>query len=134
MPQAEATPATLEEAAAHGDMIFVEGGGGTDYRSIVYKTFALVQWVVANRQPKFILKTDDDAYVHTANLINALRVVKPLLAPLIVSDCCKLGGSGRGLPIRQSLWMQSSMQKQCGIELCATRHAGVMAGRAMPCM
>ena len=80
-PQAEATPATLEEAALHGDMIFVEGGGGTDYRSIVYKTFALVQWVVANRQPKFILKTDDDAYVHTANLIDALRAVRPLHAP-----------------------------------------------------
>ena len=64
----------------HGDMIFVEGGGGTDYRSIVYKTFALVQWVVANRQPKFILKTDDDAYVHTANLIGALRAVRLLLA------------------------------------------------------
>jgi len=75
-PQAEATPATLEEAALHGDMIFVEGGGGTDYRSIVYKTFALVQWVVANRQPKFVLKTDDDAYVHTANLIQTLRVVR----------------------------------------------------------
>ena len=75
-PQAEATPATLEEAAVHGDMIFVEGGGGTDYRSIVYKTFALVQWVAANRQPKFVLKTDDDAYVHTANLIQTLRAVR----------------------------------------------------------
>ncbi len=79
-PQAEATAATLEEAALHGDMIFVGGGGGggggTDYRSIVYKTFALVQWVVANRQPKFVLKTDDDAYVHTANLIQALRAVR----------------------------------------------------------
>jgi hypothetical protein len=76
--QAEATPATLEEAAAHGDLIFVEGGGQTDYRSIVYKTFALVQWVLANLEPKFILKTDDDAYVHTANLVHTLRAVRRL--------------------------------------------------------
>ena len=91
--QAEATSATLEEAAAHGDMILVDGGTGTDYRSIVYKTFALVQWVVANRQPKFILKTDDDAYVHTANLVDALRAVRPLLAPLLLSVCLQRRGS-----------------------------------------
>ena len=57
-------------------MIFVDGGGQTDYRSIVYKTFALVQWVLANLEPNFILKTDDDAYVHTANLVQTLRAVR----------------------------------------------------------
>ena len=87
MPQAEATPATLEEAALHGDMIFVEGGRGTDYRSIVYKTFALVQWVVANRQPKFVLKTDDDAYVHTANLVERLRAVRPAACSTCRPSC-----------------------------------------------
>lgn len=73
--QEEADDATLEELAAHGDLIFVPGTKGTDYRSIVYKTFALVQWVARNSQPKFVLKTDDDAYVHTANLVAALQKV-----------------------------------------------------------
>lgn len=66
---------TLEELAEHGDLIFVPGTKGIDYRSIVYKTFALVQWVARNSRPKFVLKTDDDAYVHTSNLVAALRQV-----------------------------------------------------------
>ena len=65
-------------------MIFVDGGGQIDYRSIVYKTFALVQWVLANLQPKFILKTDDDAYVHTANLIQTLRTVSAVSVLLLI--------------------------------------------------
>ena len=73
--QEEADEATLEEAAEHGDLIFVPGTQGTDYRSIVYKTFALVQWVARHSQPRFVLKTDDDAYVHTANLVASLQKV-----------------------------------------------------------
>ena len=83
--QEEADEATLEEAAEHGDLIFVPGTQGTDYRSIVYKTFALVQWVARHSQPRFVLKTDDDAYVHTANLVASLQ--KVLLCHASVCGC-----------------------------------------------
>lgn len=73
--QVEATPAMLVENEQYGDIIFVDGGLHSDYRSIVFKTFALVEWVAANLRPKFILKTDDDAYVHTENLVSTLRKV-----------------------------------------------------------
>ena len=32
-----------------------------------------VEWLVANVNPKFVLKTDDDAYVDTSNMVTALR-------------------------------------------------------------
>ena len=78
MRQVEASPEMLDENEVYGDLIFVDGGFDSDYRSIVYKTFALVEWVAANLRPKFILKTDDDAYVHTENLVNTLRGVSAL--------------------------------------------------------
>lgn len=92
-PQEEADEATLEEAAEHGDLIFVPGTQGTDYRSIVYKTFALVQWVARHSQPRFVLKTDDDAYVHTANLVASLQKVfgSLLLCDCHLEACCGLG-------------------------------------------
>ncbi|KAL0018949.1 hypothetical protein WJX77_003320 [Trebouxia sp. C0004] len=55
------------------DIIFVQGGTTTDYRSIVYKTFAFIQWVTMNAEPKFVLKTDDDAYVSCAALVEVLQ-------------------------------------------------------------
>lgn len=70
----------LAENEQYGDIIFVDGGAHSDYRSIVYKTFALVEWVAANLQPKFILKTDDDAYVHTGNLVSTLKKVRPQIS------------------------------------------------------
>ena len=73
--QMEATAEMLAENEQYGDLIFVNSGFDSDYRSIVYKTFALVEWVAGNLRPKFILKTDDDAYVHTENLIKTLKGV-----------------------------------------------------------
>lgn len=65
------------EQAKYDDVIFVPKppGSSAGYRSIVYKTFALVEWVAGNASPRFILKTDDDAYVNTANLVAALQRV-----------------------------------------------------------
>lgn len=75
--QEERTPAMRREQRRHGDFIFVPKPSGSvaDYRSIVYKTFALVQWVAVHSRPRFVVKTDDDAYVHTGNLVAALRKV-----------------------------------------------------------
>ena len=78
-----------QEQAQHGDMIFLAkpSESSADYRSIVFKTFALVEWVVANASPQFVLKTDDDSYVHTGNLIAALRRVLPcqIVGPMSVT-------------------------------------------------
>lgn len=35
--------------------------------------FLAVEWMVANVNPKFVLKTDDDAYVDTGHMVTALR-------------------------------------------------------------
>lgn len=49
--------------------------GGCRYRSIVYKIFLFIEWMVERVNPKFILKTDDDAYVDTAAMVAALRAL-----------------------------------------------------------
>lgn len=87
------------------------GGAGTDYRSIVYKTFSLVQWVGQHSRPKFVLKTDDDAYVHTGNLVAALRKVRRLqlsdtqfLVPQCLTHCVGAAvpaAGGRQVPARR---------------------------------
>ena len=35
--------------------------------------FLAVEWLVENVNPKFVLKTDDDAYVDTAHMVTALK-------------------------------------------------------------
>ncbi len=35
--------------------------------------FLAVEWLVDNVNPKFVLKTDDDAYVDTAHMVTALK-------------------------------------------------------------
>lgn len=64
-----------QEAQQYGDMVFVRAGSGTGYRSIVFKIYLLVEWAVANVDARFILKTDDDAYVDAARLVAELRVL-----------------------------------------------------------
>ncbi len=54
-------------------MVFVREGSGTGYRSIVFKIYLLVEWAVANVDAKFVLKTDDDAYVDCGRLVAELR-------------------------------------------------------------
>jgi Galactosyltransferase len=46
---------------------------GTGYRSIVYKIFLCIEWMVDHVNPKFVLKTDDDAYVDPAAITAELR-------------------------------------------------------------
>ena len=37
------------------------------------QVFLAVEWLVDNVNPKFVLKTDDDAYVDTAHMVTALK-------------------------------------------------------------
>ena len=37
------------------------------------QVFLALEWVVDNLDPRFVLKTDDDAYVDTAAMVSALR-------------------------------------------------------------
>ena len=85
------------EQRRHGDFIFVPKpiGSVADYRSIVYKTFALVQWVALHSRPRFVVKTDDDAYVHMGNLVAALRKVG-----LCVLPCEAVGALQSGIRSR----------------------------------
>lgn len=56
-------------------MVFVREGSGTGYRSIVYKIYLLVEWAVANVDARFVLKTDDDAYIDCPKLVEELRAL-----------------------------------------------------------
>ncbi len=37
------------------------------------QVFLAIEWLVDNVNPKFVLKTDDDAYVDTAHMVTALK-------------------------------------------------------------
>jgi hypothetical protein len=67
------------EQAVHGDIVFLPKpvGASEGKDSALHKTLALVEWLTKNATSSpFVLKTDDDAYVHTANLVEALQKVK----------------------------------------------------------
>ena len=47
----------------------------TNYKSILYKTYFVMEYAVANYDVRFVLKTDDDAFINVRPLINQLKLL-----------------------------------------------------------
>ncbi|KAK9917595.1 hypothetical protein WJX75_006193 [Coccomyxa subellipsoidea] len=62
----EVTPQVSKEVEQHGDIVLVREK--TNYKSILLKTFFVLEYAIKHYDVRFILKTDDDAYVHVEAL------------------------------------------------------------------
>ena len=57
----------------HQDIVLVHGE--TTYKSILLKTLFVFEYAVRHYDARFILKTDDDAFVHTRAMVQQLRLL-----------------------------------------------------------
>jgi len=83
MPHCFFIPASLDaalphmqvskEVEDHGDIVLVREK--TNYKSILLKTFFVLEYAIKHYDVRFILKTDDDAYVHVEALVRQLRML-----------------------------------------------------------
>jgi Galactosyltransferase len=71
-PGTERTDEVEEEVQLHGDMLFTDTRL-TGYRSIVHKTYFVLEHVVRKYNASFIMKADDDTYVNMRGLIQELK-------------------------------------------------------------
>ena len=62
-----------KEVEEHGDIVLVREK--TNYKSILLKTFFVLEYAIKHYDVRFILKTDDDAYVHVEALVHQLRLL-----------------------------------------------------------
>lgn len=69
----EVTPQVAKEVEQHGDIVLVREK--TNYKSILLKTFFVLEYAIKHYDVRFILKTDDDAYVHVEALVHQLRLL-----------------------------------------------------------
>ena len=47
----------------------------TNYKSILYKTYFVMEYAVAHYDVRFVLKTDDDAFINVQPLIQQLKLL-----------------------------------------------------------
>ena len=47
----------------------------TNYKSILLKTFFVLEYAIKHYDVRYILKTDDDAYVHVEALVHQLKLL-----------------------------------------------------------
>ena len=47
----------------------------TNYKSILYKTYFVMEYAVAHYDVRFVLKTDDDAFINVQPLMQQLRLI-----------------------------------------------------------
>jgi len=47
----------------------------TNYKSILYKTYYVMEYAVAHYDVRFVLKTDDDAFINVQPLMNQLKLL-----------------------------------------------------------
>lgn len=62
-----------KEVEEHGDIVLVREK--TNYKSILLKTFFVLEYAIKHYDVRYILKTDDDAYVHVEALVHQLRLL-----------------------------------------------------------
>ena len=82
LPQSASLLHTLQvakEVDQHGDIVFVNHK--TNYKSILYKTYYVLEYAVINFNVKFVLKTDDDAFINVAPLMHQLHML------CVTQDC-----------------------------------------------
>jgi len=54
-----------------GDIVYIKQR--TSYKSILYKTYSVFEYAVEHFDVRFVLKTDDDAFVHVPPMLSLLR-------------------------------------------------------------
>jgi hydroxyproline O-galactosyltransferase 2/3/4/5/6 len=59
------------EVEQFGDVVFVKEK--TNYKSILYKTYHVLEYAIQHFDVRYILKTDDDAFINVAALAHQLR-------------------------------------------------------------
>lgn len=69
----ERTPQVEKELEAYGDIVFVQQK--TNYKSILYKTFYVLEYASLNYDAAFVLKTDDDAFINVPPMVAQLRAL-----------------------------------------------------------
>ena len=62
-----------KELDQHGDIVFIDHK--TNYKSILFKTYYVLEYAVTNYDVKYVLKTDDDAFINVEPLINQLHLL-----------------------------------------------------------
>jgi Galactosyltransferase len=60
-----------KEVETFSDVVFVKEK--TNYKSILYKTYFVLEYAVKHYEPTFVLKTDDDAFVNVPAMTLELR-------------------------------------------------------------
>ena len=68
-----AGPQVAKEVEQYGDIVLVREK--TTYKSILLKTFFVLEYAVKHYDLRYVLKTDDDAFVHVAALVHQLRLL-----------------------------------------------------------
>jgi galactosylxylosylprotein 3-beta-galactosyltransferase len=69
----EITPLVEEEMQEHRDIVLMRGQ--TTYKSILLKSIFIFEYAVKHYDARFILKTDDDAFVNTPAMVHQLRML-----------------------------------------------------------
>ena len=62
-----------KELDEYGDIVFVKEK--TNYKSILVKTYFVLEYAVLHYDVRYILKTDDDAYINVGALLHQLRLL-----------------------------------------------------------
>ncbi len=53
-----------------GDVVFIKEK--TNYKSILFKTYFVFEYAITHYDARYILKTDDDAFINVAPLVHQL--------------------------------------------------------------
>lgn len=59
------------EVEQFGDVVFVKEK--TNYKSILFKTYYVLEYAIKEFDVRYILKTDDDAFINVPALVHQLR-------------------------------------------------------------
>ncbi|KAI7842582.1 hypothetical protein COHA_003686 [Chlorella ohadii] len=69
----ERTPQVESELEEFGDIVFVREK--TNYKSILFKTFYVMEYAVTHYDVAYVLKTDDDAFINVAPMVEQLKLL-----------------------------------------------------------
>lgn len=88
------------EVEQFGDIVFVKEK--TNYKSILYKSYYVLEYAISHYNARFILKSDDDAFVNVAALVHQLRQlcqseVGPFIPPTPPNARARGGATGECL-------------------------------------
>lgn len=62
-----------KELDEYGDIVFVKEK--TNYKSILVKTYFVLEYAALHYDVRYILKTDDDAYINISAMLRQLRLL-----------------------------------------------------------